>query len=69
VVDAVSGAIYVLGGFSGGSTPYKDVWASNNGGAWPDYVKGVVGGTLGGHSGVLTGTKGDLWGTRGYERG
>ncbi len=32
VVDAVSGAIYVIGGESGG-TDYNDVWASTDGGA------------------------------------
>jgi hypothetical protein len=52
VVDAF-GAIYVLG--SGGSTYYRDVWASTNGGARPDSVNGVVGGTRGGYS---RGTKG-----------
>ena len=33
VVDAVSGAIYVIGGYSGTTTFYKDVWASTDGGA------------------------------------
>jgi hypothetical protein len=32
VVDA-SGAIYVIGGWSGGGTYYSDVWASTDGGA------------------------------------
>jgi hypothetical protein len=36
VVDAVSGAIYVIGGV--GSTFYQDVWVSPNGGARPDSV-------------------------------
>ncbi len=31
VVDAVSGAIYVIGGYDG--TDYNDVWASTDGGA------------------------------------
>jgi hypothetical protein len=39
VVDAVSGAIYVIGGGGGGMTNYKDVWASTDGGAQPDSVK------------------------------
>ena len=34
VVDA-AGAIYVLGGYDGG-TDYNDVWASTDGGARPD---------------------------------
>ena len=33
VVDAVSGAIYVIGGVGSGSTTYNDVWASTDGGA------------------------------------
>jgi hypothetical protein len=39
VIDAVSGAIYVIGG-SGGSTFLQDVWASTDGGARPDSVGG-----------------------------
>jgi hypothetical protein len=40
VVDA-AGAIYVIGGFGGGTTFYQDVWASTDGGA--DWTKsGVV---------------------------
>jgi hypothetical protein len=35
VVDAVSGAIYVIGGRSSTGTNY-DVWASTDGGARPD---------------------------------
>jgi hypothetical protein len=41
VVDAVSGAIYVIGGCSyngTGYTYYSDVWASTDGGARPDSV-------------------------------
>ncbi len=34
VVDA-AGAIYVIGGI-GGDFVYNDVWASTDGGAWPD---------------------------------
>ncbi len=33
VVDAVSGAIYVIGGYGFGGTDYNDVWASTDGGA------------------------------------
>ncbi len=33
MVDAVSGAIYVIGGIGGGGTFYNDVWASTDGGA------------------------------------
>ncbi len=54
VVDAVSGAIYVIGGF--GSTTYNDVWASTDGGARAGLGPGGrSGGTLGGYSGVQQG--------------
>ncbi len=53
MVDA-AGAIYVIGGTSGGTT-YRDVWVSINGGAQPDSIGRVVGGTLGGYSGGATG--------------
>ncbi len=49
VIDA-AGAIYVIGGqggglfFDGTATYYQDVWASTDGGARPDSVRGVVGG-------------------------
>jgi hypothetical protein len=43
VIDAVSGAIYVIGGYGTGTTYYKDVWASTDGGARPDSVGGVAG--------------------------
>jgi hypothetical protein len=51
VVDA-AGAIYVIGGkgTDGSGTFYADVWASTDGGAVPDSVKGgrgVLGGTQG----------------------
>jgi hypothetical protein len=39
VVDA-AGAIYVIGGY--GTGRYRDVWASTDGGARPDCVKGLV---------------------------
>ena len=41
MIDA-AGAIYVIGG--GGSTRFNDVWASTDGGARPDSVKGGGGG-------------------------
>ncbi len=44
VVD-VAGAIYVIGG-SGYGPDYHDVWASTDGGAMPDSVKGVRSGVL-----------------------
>jgi hypothetical protein len=44
VIDA-AGAIYVIGG-NYGDTYLNDVWASTDGGARPDSVKGVVGGVL-----------------------
>jgi hypothetical protein len=58
VVDA-AGAIYVIGGSSGGRN-YNDVWASTDGGARPDSVnrdgrwvlEGYLGGTQG-YSGVV----------------
>ncbi len=45
MIDA-AGAIYVIGGGDDtGSTTFHDVWASNDGGARPDSVRGgVVGG-------------------------
>ncbi len=54
VVDA-AGAIYVLGGW-GRTDRYQDVWASTDGGARPDSVKGMVGGLHQvGTAGVLRG--------------
>ena len=51
VVDAVSGAIYVIGGY-GSTTDYNDVWASTDGGARAGLGRG---GALGGYYGVLRG--------------
>ncbi len=51
VIDA-AGAIYVLGGYNGGSNLYNDVYVSTDGGARPDKV--LVRGTgwvLGGSNG------------------
>jgi hypothetical protein len=65
VVDA-AGAIYVIGGdisSISSVTGYQDVWASTDGGAGPDSVKGWSGGTP---WEVLRGTQGVL---RGYYRG
>jgi hypothetical protein len=54
VVDAAR-AIYVIGG-TDGTTNFNDVWASTDGGARPDSVKGGwSGGTQGGTEGVLQG--------------
>ncbi len=41
MVDAISGAIYVIGGE--GTTNYKDVWASTDGGARPVSAGAAVG--------------------------
>ncbi len=78
MIDA-AGAIYVIGGANGGTYLY-DVWASIDGGARPDSVGGLVGGTkrvLWGTTGVLhesrqgvfRGTVGLLWGTVGVLQG
>jgi hypothetical protein len=65
VVDA-AGAIYVLGGI-GGTTRYRDVWVSADGGTRTGLVPGVVGGVL---QGVLPGYyKGYCRGSQGYRRG
>jgi hypothetical protein len=59
VIDA-AGAIYVIGG-GGPTAPYlfQDVWASTDGGAWPDSVGGWVRGVLEGVlEWVLRGTEG-----------
>ncbi len=73
MVDA-AGAIYVIGGysFSSGTGYLHDVWASTDGGARPDSVKGgsgVLEGVLRGYSGVLRGTNGVLRGTNGVPGG
>ncbi len=61
VVDA-AGAIYVIGGTNYyGTTNYKDVWASTDGGARPDSV--------GWSRGTRVGTWVILSGTEGYYRG
>ncbi len=71
VVDA-AGAIYVIGGYNGG-TVYQDVWVSTDEGARPVSVGGVVGGYTGwvlrGTHGYQGGTLGYQGGTKGYERG
>ncbi len=60
-----AGAIYVIGGYGGGGTTYyKDVWASTDGGARAGLGRGRGRGVLEGYyrgeysSGVLRGTKG-----------
>jgi hypothetical protein len=45
VADA-AGAIYVIGGISYDGTYFDDVWASTDGGAWPDSGEGGAVGTL-----------------------
>ncbi len=65
VVDA-AGAIYVIGG-TFGTTRYKDVWVSTDGGARAGLGRGGGRGVLeGAPQGVLQGTTGVLGGTRGY---
>ncbi len=54
VVDA-AGTIYVIGGRTSGGNYFHDVWASTDGGARPDSVKG---GGRGYSRGYLGGTKG-----------
>jgi hypothetical protein len=72
VVDAVSGAIYVIGGYSYSGGDFADVWASTDGGAGPTRAwggRGVLeGGTMGfprGYLGVLRGYEGVLGPRRG----
>jgi hypothetical protein len=65
VVDA-AGAIYVIGG-TGGAIFHKDVWASTDGGARPDSVKG--GGRWGTQGGYYRGYSGFLWVTKGVLQG
>ena len=61
MIAAVSGAIYVIGGYGGG-TDYNDVWASTDGGARAGLGRGAVGGYTGWVlRGVLRGTKGTTW--------
>ena len=52
MIDA-AGAIYVIGGYNGGTYPYGDVWVSTDGGA--DRTRA---GWLGGRERVLRGTTG-----------
>jgi hypothetical protein len=63
VIDA-AGAIYVIGGDGDNTGYFNDVWASTDGGAPPDSVRGVVGGVLEG--GTRGGTHGYSIGTWGY---
>ncbi len=64
VVDA-AGAIYVIGGVFGG-THFQDVWASTDGGVWPDSVRG---GTTGYYRGYCRGTQGYSRVLKVYNRG
>ena len=79
MVDAVSGAIYVIGGTSYNGTGsfiyYNDVWASTDGGARAGLGPGgTLGGYYGGTKGVLRGAtwrycSGTTGGTQRYYRG
>jgi hypothetical protein len=82
VVDAISGAIYVIGGEGGDDTPYlQDVWVGTDGGARTGRGRGgsgrcVMVGNFGGTTGVLPDTTGVpmgnhvvLRGKRGVPRG
>ena len=56
MVDAVSGAIYVIGGLDSTNTYYNDVWASTDGGTRAGLGRGVHWvGTLGGYYGGTNG--------------
>ncbi len=73
MVDAVSGAIYVIGGL-GSTTDYNDVWVSTDGGARAGLGRGAVGGvhwvgTTRGTKGVLRTLKGTAEVLQGYCRG
>ncbi len=67
MIDA-AGAIYVIGGYliNGDNTYtlYHDVWASTDGGARLDYLKGGVRGGGGGGWGTRWGTWAILRGTK-----
>ncbi len=66
MVDAVSGTIYVIGGWDS-ITYYNDVWASTDGGARAGLGRG---GGRGVHRGGTTGVRrGTIGGTKGYSRG
>ncbi len=73
MVDAVSGAIYVIGGGddSAGTTDYADVWASTDGGARGG--RGVLGGhsmgVLRSTTRVVRGTKWQQMSTQEYSKG
>jgi hypothetical protein len=75
VVDAISGAIYVIGGLGGDDTPYlQDVWVSTDGGARTGRARGgsgrcVMVGNFGGTTGVLPDTTGVPMGTHVVLRG
>jgi hypothetical protein len=65
VIDA-AGAIYVIGGYGGGTTVYNDVWASTDGGARAGLHRGRGRGVL---EGVLQGgvLEWGSQGTKGYK--
>ncbi len=71
VIDA-AGAIYVIGGYGGGSTEFQDVWVSTDGGAERTPSRVIEGysmvgicGITGGTCGVLTGSLGGIEGVLG----
>ncbi len=68
MVDAISGAIYVIGGIDvTGTTGYNDVWASTDGGACAGLRRGgALGGYYGGTQGALRALKGTHGILRGY---
>jgi hypothetical protein len=70
VIDAVSGAIYVIGGKGGLIAYFQDVWASTDGGAraglGEEGGRGVDEGGGSGWGTPLRGTQGVLRGTTGY---
>jgi hypothetical protein len=68
VVDAIAGAIYVIGGVAGGgSTIYNDVWASTDGGARAGLGRGgALGGYYRGTKGTAEVLQGVLGGSRSY---
>ncbi len=60
-----AGAIYVIGGFGGGVTYYKDVWVSTDGGA--DRTRGVLDWYLRALEGTFVVHRGYSWYSRGVE--
>ncbi len=62
VIDAIAGAIFVVGGYGSSFTYYNDAWSSADGGADRAGGRGVTGRYSRGTHGVLTGYSwGALW--------